>query len=117
MRIIHSDGKIEVLTIWNIKNAEKFIETEMISLQGDMDIKYKEIVEVFGEETLNGDGYKVQAEWHILTPDGFASIYDYKQGKNYCGDKGIAKSKVTDWHIGGENEKVLVWIYEALNIK
>ncbi len=92
-------------------------QAEMTCLQGEMDISYKEIVAVFGKEDSDGDGYKVQAEWFIQTPDGIATIYDYKQGKDYNGASGIVKSKVRDWHIGGDNEKVVKWIYQALNIK
>ena len=63
------------------------------------------------------DAYKVQAEWVIMTPCGKATIYDYKQGKNYNGSDGVAKTKVTEWHIGAENEKPVGYIVGALLIK
>ena len=75
-------------------------------LQGMIDISYAELLSVFGAPHTNGDGYKVDAEWVLQfnTPDGpvIATIYDYKDGKNYLGRrKGLPVSKIRDWHIGG----------------
>ena len=71
-------------------------------LQGHVNASYDELVAVFGKEHSDGDGYKVQAEWVLKFEDGtIATIYDYKEGKNYNGSSGISKEKVTDWHIGG----------------
>ena len=85
--------------------------------QWSVEVSYKKLVEVFGKETTNGDGFKTQAEWFIYTPAGVATIYDYKQGKSYNGAKeGIAKTKVTDWHIGGFNKEVVPFIIKALQM-
>lgn len=111
MKIISKNGEVNELTMWNFPKIEK---PEMTCFQADIEISYHEIVAIFGDETLDGDGYKVQAEWHVITPAGFATIYDYKQGKNYCGDEGIPKTKVTDWHIGGESKAVVPFILSAL---
>lgn len=87
------------------------------SLQGNINISYAELVKAFGREDSKGDDYKVQAEWYIQTPAGIATIYDYKEGNKYNGKDGIAKSKVTDWHIGGHSAAVVPWIYKALKLK
>lgn len=93
-------------------------ELGMTSLMGDMDVSYKDIVFVFGREHSTGDGYKVQAEWMIKTPAGWATIYDYKQGVAYNGrHDGIPKTKVRDWHIGGANKDVVAFIHKAMNVK
>ncbi len=85
------------------------------SLQGEMDVTYKKLVSVFGKETYDGDGYKVQAEWVVMTPCGIATIYDYKQGKAYNGRAdGIPKTKVTEWHIGGNTEAVVGYVIGAI---
>jgi hypothetical protein len=115
MKIIIKN-EVKELTIWNIKYA-RGMEVDMTCFQGEFNLPYKDIVKVFGKETTNGDGYKVQAEWHIVTEDGVATIYDYKEGKSYCGKDGIPKSKVTRWHIGGASNKVVPHILKALNIK
>lgn len=115
MKIITKEGEVQALSIWNFPDVTP---PAMTSLQGDMDVSYKDIVNVFGKETLKGDDYKIQAEWHVITPDGFATIYDYKQGVKYNGrHDGIPKSKVRDWHIGGNTVEVVKWIYKALNLK
>jgi hypothetical protein len=115
MKII-IDNEVQELTMWNIKYAKPFLDVGMSCLQGEMTISYKDIIRVFGKETSCGDGYKVQAEWHVITPVGFATIYDYKEGKQYCGKDGISKTKVTNWHIGGETPAVVPYILKALNL-
>lgn len=77
------------------------------SLMGYMpaNTTYMDLLDVFGEP-MEGDGYKVDAEWQILFDDGtVATIYNYKNGKNYCGDDGLDVCDMVgdDWHIGGVN--------------
>jgi len=45
-----------------------------------------------------------------------ATIYNYKDGKNYLGKEGLEVEEITNWHIGGHNEAVVGWIKKALNI-
>ena len=69
-------------------------------LQGYVTSDYSNIVRVFGEP-FNGDGYKVDAEWGILFDDGLvATIYNWKNGKNYCGSDGKRVRDIDEWHIG-----------------
>ena len=49
---------------------------------------YTILVKTFGEPNAEGDGYKVDAEWNLLTPDGIATIYNYKDGPSYMGSDG-----------------------------
>lgn len=75
------------------------------SLQGYIEISYKELVEKLGKPN-DGDGYKVDAEWCVEFEDGtVATIYNYKDGRNYNGSSGTPKTKITDWHIGGNDDK------------
>ena len=83
-------------------------------LQGHIETTYKKLKSIFGTP-FKGDGYKIQAEWFISTPDGIATIYDYKEGKNYCGKDGISKTEVTNWHIGGHKPEVAEWIKKIIN--
>jgi hypothetical protein len=70
-------------------------------LQGEIDADYNYLVTLFGQPT-NGDGYKVDAEWVIQFEDGtIATIYNWKDGPNDCGDDGIPVECIRDWHIGG----------------
>jgi hypothetical protein len=74
------------------------------SLQGYADADYATLVEVFGKEHSDGDGYKVDAEWDLQFSNGVvATIYNYKDGVNYCGEDGLLVEDITDWHIGGKS--------------
>lgn len=84
------------------------------SLQGYVDTTYKKLVDAFGEPTGN-DGYKTDAEWDLVFEDGtVASIYNYKDGKNYNGDDGMDVENITDWHIGGYNKLAVERVTELL---
>ena len=77
-------------------------------LQGYIDADYKTLCKVFGKEDSDGDGYKTDAEWCLQFSDGVvATIYNYKDGKNYNGAVGLAKSKITDWHVGGHSARAV----------
>jgi len=78
-------------------------------------LSYFKIKEVFGIPSSNGDDYKTDAEWYIETPAGIATLYNYKDGKNYNEDgEGLPTSKITDWHIGGKDDRVVEYIEQAL---
>ena len=84
-------------------------------LQGEIDISYAELVEKLGESSENYDDYKSDAEWDIEFPDGsVASIYNYKDGKNYDGEDGLPTDEIRDWHIGGKDKSIVAKVYEFL---
>lgn|SRR5574340_341333 len=86
------------------------------SCMGGIDVSYLSIVACFGEPTGQGDGYKVDAEWRILFEDDtYATIYNYKDGKNYCGAEGKDVTEITDWHIGGTSPRAAELVKAALN--
>ena len=58
-------------------------------LQGYIDANYADLCEKLGAHS-NGDEYKVDAEWVLRFSDGtIATVYNYKDGKNYCGEDGL----------------------------
>ena len=78
-------------------------------------IPYDIIVKTFGEPG-ESDGYKVDAEWEIEFEDGnVATIYNYKSGKNYLGEKGIPTKDIKEWHIGGRKRSVVKDVIDILN--
>ena len=86
-------------------------------LQGYLAISYARLVEIFGEPNIGNDGpkSKTDAEWKIKFPDcTVASIYNYKNGKNYEGDNGLAVEDITEWHVGGKTKKSLTLIKQVL---
>lgn len=73
------------------------------SLKGYISIDYATLVELFGQPE-EGDGYKVDAEWVLQFSNGVvATIYNWKDGRNYCGDEGLDVEDICDWHIGGKS--------------
>ncbi|QDP67192.1 MAG: hypothetical protein Unbinned3806contig1000_65 [Prokaryotic dsDNA virus sp.] len=74
------------------------------SLQGRIELNYDQIVDRLGEPT-DGDGFKVDAQWIIHHDSGvIATIYNWKDGRNYWGADGTPVSQITDWHIGGHDK-------------
>jgi len=87
------------------------------SLIETIEASYQKLVDTFGKPNVDDfDNYKSDAEWLIFTPNGVATIYNYKDGKNYLGKEGLEVEEITNWHIGGHNEAVVGWIKKALNI-
>lgn len=91
------------------------IDANGTCLQGGIDISYAELVKKLGEPT-NGDGYKVDAEWEIKFGDGtVATIYNYKDGKNYNGKEGLDVEEIRDWHIGGNKKDAVEKVHAIFN--
>ena len=91
-------------------NEDNTIDTNGTSLQGHIQANYADLVQAFGKP-LQGD-YKTDAEWNIAFEDGTrASIYNWKNGKNYCGENGLNVEEIQDWNIGGYDEKAVESIY------
>ena len=80
-------------------------------------VKYEELVRVFGQPNGSTDGNKIDAEWVVFTPAGIASIYNYKDGENYLGESGQKVKDIESWHIGGKTPEVLGWIKKALGLE
>lgn len=100
----------------DLKNNEK-IDVNGTSLMGEINIGYRQLVKIFGEPS-KGDGYKVDAVWDIQFKDGtVATVYNYKDGRNYNGDEGMATNKIRDWHIGGFNRAAFNRVTEVVNKK
>lgn len=91
-----------------VKQAKSFTAFNGTSLKGYVDADYFDLVDCFGTPTSDGDGYKVDAEWLLNFSDGtVATIYNYKDGMNYCGEAGLPVEDITDWHVGGHTPKAL----------
>lgn len=86
-------------------------------LQGEIRATYKELVALFGEP-MEGDGYKVDAEWIARFGDGtVATVYNWKDGINYCGEKdGTPTKEITEWHVGGLSHKAVENVQTTLEL-
>lgn len=68
---------------------------------------YDEIVKAFGPHSA-GDPDKVLAEWNVLTPHGWAEIYDYKSLEDRPED-------VRLWSVQGASAEAVNWVVEAVD--
>jgi hypothetical protein len=85
------------------QNAKDY-KCKHTSLFGEITTDYKKIVNLLGEPNAETDGYKVDAEWELEMNGKTITIYNYKDGKNYCGRHGLPLSKIKNWHIGSEED-------------
>ena len=87
------------------------------SLQGYITVPYQKLIETFGKPE-EGDGYKVDAEWVIEFEDGtIATIYNWKNGKNYCGSSGLPVSRIEEWNVGGKDKDAVKKVCQILGVK
>jgi len=85
-----------------VTHREKSIPVSGTCLSGHLwNVPYSKIVEVFGEPEQTGHD-KTDVEWTILFDDGTtATIYNWKNGRAYCGEDGLEPEQITDWNVGG----------------
>ena len=88
-------------------------------LQGYVQCSYKHLIEVLGEPLSGGyDDRKSDAEWVLLVGKDkeVVTIYNYKDGKNYCGEKGLDVEDIEEWHIGGKKKEIVALVKNILSI-
>ena len=107
-----------------LRNAENG-ELDGTSLQGQIDMSYEDMICIFGKPHEN-DGHKVDAEWSFVasfwekdSTEGFMeevefSLYNWKDGRNYCGSEGLPLSDITDWNIGGRSHKAVDVVHRII---
>ena len=99
---------------------KKTNETSGTSLMGKIQVDYDTLVEVFGEPHHTDVGFykgnKTDAEWGFDFDGVIATIYNWKNGKNYLGADGLETKYIDEWHIGGFSSKAVEVVKKALNI-
>jgi len=87
------------------------------SLVGTIDASYKEICSLFGKPMRYESG-KVDATWVVqFSDDTVATIYNWKDGKAYLKEEGLAVEKIKQWHIGGFASSAQTLVQIALDLK
>ncbi len=84
------------------------------SFQGYVNVDYATLVNVFGEPEGFFDNYKSDCAWALEINGVICTIYNYKDGRNYLGARGLDKENITDWHIGGKNFKSALLVEHAI---
>tara|TARA_R110000787_G_scaffold272547_1_gene380018 strand:- start:10 stop:306 length:297 start_codon:yes stop_codon:yes gene_type:complete len=86
------------------------------SLQGYIKASYEQLLRAFGPPNPDlCDNYKIDVEWAFEFADGtVATLYNWKNGKNYCGDEGLELNDIYEWNVGGKNEKAVSRLLEKL---
>jgi hypothetical protein len=92
---------------------DKHIDTSGCGLMGCFKTDYETLVKTFGQPNAGFD--KTDVEWHIRFDDGsIATIYNWKDGVNYCGDEGLPVEAIKEWHVGGKSMRAYYTVYDLI---
>ena len=70
------------------------------SFRDEIETTFDKIVSLLGEPTYNSSGdKKIDAIWNFKINDKFLSIYNYKNGKNHLGEKGLELKCIKIWNV------------------
>ena len=88
-------------------------------LQGYVETSFSNIVSKLGLPHSQGDEYKMDAWWcfrfpNLLGEGTLATLYNWKNGKTYCGESGLDLEEITVWNVGGFSPEAVDKIKEAL---
>ena len=83
-------------------------------LQGYVNVDYATLVNVFGAPEGAYDDYKSDCAWDLIINGIVCTIYNYKDGKNYCGARGLNVEDITCWHIGGKSKLAQQYVDKAI---
>lgn len=81
-------------------------------LSATLRINYASLCELFGAPTIQTDGYKTDAEWHVSINKHFVTIYNYKNGPAYGVHKPI--NQIEHWHVGSRDTESVHALHELL---
>ena len=91
------------------------IDVNGTSHQGEISETFENLLKVFGTPMGASDDGKVDVEWNIKFNDGVvATIYNWKNGPNYCGETGLHHNQIFEWHVGGFDQRALEQVVYAL---
>jgi hypothetical protein len=72
-------------------------------LQGYLSTSYSRLIETLGDPIFGGRG-----GWIVEFSDGkIATVYNWKNGYNYCGIDGRDVKDITEWNVGGMDSSVV----------
>ena len=78
------------------------IDIDYTSYKGVINLDFYDILDKLGKP-LHEENYKTDAEWVIEFEGGVVcTLYNWKNGKNYLGEKGLNLHQITEWNVGGK---------------
>ncbi len=100
-----------------VTHNTNYVDINGTHLQGYINCSYDRLTELLGEP-MEGDGYKVDAEWALQFDDGtIVTVYNWKNGKSYCGDGGLSVENITRWNIGGVSSNAVSLVENLLGAR
>ena len=92
---------------------------------GYFDAPFSYVRAILGEpiykKAYEGHDYKSDVVWQVFlgsSPWEIVRVYNWKDGKNYLGDKGLEPEQITRWCIGSNHrDKARTYIGNRLNIE
>lgn len=92
------------------------IDINMTSYRGQIETSYYELCELFGPPMKDGfDDCKTDAEWNICFESGVvATIYNWKNGRNYLGSDGLDVEQITEWNVGGHSADAIQLVRQVV---
>ena len=102
-----------------IGNKMEYKSTDDVNgtcLQGRINTSYQTLLDKLPPPKDYYDDYKSDVEWSLKFSDGtIATVYNWKNGKNYLGEDGLELEEITEWNIGGHTKKALEYINQLLS--
>ena len=94
---------------------DKKINVNGTSLQGELSVTFEHLLKTFGTPLGASPDKKVDCEWHIELSDGkVATIYNWKNGNAYLGEKGKNPTEILNWNVGAKSKIAFYEIEEIL---
>ena len=86
-------------------------------LQGSIFASFKELLKTFGPPHTKGRwGRKTDVEWAFkFSDDTIATLYNWKNGRNYLGSDGLELNDIYEWKVGGRDKKAVSRLLERLS--
>ena len=99
----------------------QYKKTGQSSLQGYINAPLEHLESIFNKHGYDHDNFKTDGSWSLEFKENgsitIATIYNYKNGKNYLGNDGFDLDQIKSWNIGGFGvnayNKVLEKLVEA----
>ena len=102
-----------------IGNKMEYKRTEDVNgtcLQGRINTSYQTLLYKLPPPIDYYDCYKTEVVWALKFSDGtIATVYNWKNGKNYLEEDGLELEEITEWNIGGHTKKALEYINQLLS--